>query len=65
MNSFVIRPHPLRLIVGKPIDTGGLNPRDMDTLASRVQKAIEDLYYAHSYVADPRVSENAEARPTQ
>ena len=56
MNSFVIRPFPLRLIVGKPIPTDGLNPRDMDALAGRVQTAIEDLYYAHSHVADPRKS---------
>jgi 1-acyl-sn-glycerol-3-phosphate acyltransferase len=54
MNSYVIRPHPLRLIIGKPISTEGLNPRDMDTLAAKVQRAIEDLYYPNAYVADPR-----------
>jgi 1-acyl-sn-glycerol-3-phosphate acyltransferase len=65
MNSFVIRPHPMRLIIGNPITTKGLSPRDMDTLAARVQKAIEDLYYAHSYVANPRVAENAEIHPSK
>lgn len=65
MNSFVIRPHPMRLIIGKPITTEGLNPRDMGALAARVQKAIEDLYYPHCNVADPRVSENLEARPAR
>jgi len=65
MNSFVIRPHPMRLIIGNPIATDGLNPRDMDTLATRVQKAIADLYYSHSHVADPRVTENAEVHPSQ
>lgn len=54
MNSYVIRPHPVRLIIGKPISTEGMNPRDMDTLAAKVQKAIEDLYYPNAYVADPR-----------
>ncbi len=56
MNSYVIRPHPIRLIVGKPISTEGLNPREMNALAIQVQQMIEDLYYAHSFVADPRVS---------
>ncbi len=54
MNSYVIRPHPFRLIIGKPILTEGLNPRDMDTLATKVQKEIEDLYYPNAFVADPR-----------
>jgi 1-acyl-sn-glycerol-3-phosphate acyltransferase len=44
MNAFVIRPHPIRLIIGEPIATAGMSPRDMDTLATKVQKAIEDLY---------------------
>lgn len=61
MNSYAIRPHPIRLIVGKPIAAEGMNPREMNALALRVQKEIEDLYYAHSFVADPRLTpENAE-----
>ncbi len=55
MNSFVVRPQPIRLIVGSPIITEGMHPRDMEKLAATVQARIEDLYYAHSYVADPRV----------
>jgi hypothetical protein len=54
MNSFVIRPHPIRLIIGEPISTAGMSPRDMDTLAAKVQKAIEDLYYPNAFVGDPR-----------
>ena len=57
MNSYVLRPHPLRLIVGEPVSTDGLNPRDMDALAARVQKAIEDMYYPNAEVADPRLRE--------
>lgn len=55
MNSYVIRPHPIRLIVGKPISTDGMNPREMNAMAAKVQCEIEDLYYAHSLVADPRM----------
>ena len=54
MNRYIMRPHPMRLIVGRPITTEGLNPRDMDRLASEVQKAIEDLYYPNAHIADPR-----------
>jgi 1-acyl-sn-glycerol-3-phosphate acyltransferase len=63
MNSFVIRPHPIRLIVGSPISTEGLHPRDMDALAARVQQTIEDLYYEHSFVGDPRVTPQGEQIP--
>jgi 1-acyl-sn-glycerol-3-phosphate acyltransferase len=56
MNSFHIRPGLLQLVVGDPISTAGYGLRDMDVLAARVQKAIEDLYYAHSKVTDPRAA---------
>jgi 1-acyl-sn-glycerol-3-phosphate acyltransferase len=59
MNSYVIRSHPVRLIVGSPISTDGMNPREMGRLAEQVQRAIEDLYYSHSLVADPRVTREA------
>jgi 1-acyl-sn-glycerol-3-phosphate acyltransferase len=43
MNSFHIRPGPMELIVGQPISTAGLVPRDMEALAVQVRKAVEDL----------------------
>jgi len=54
MNSFVIKPRPLALLVGEPISTREFSPRAMDRLAALAQKAVEDLYYAHSEVSDPR-----------
>jgi len=54
MNSFHIRPGPIELVVGEAIPTAGYSLRDMDVLAARVQKAVEDLYYAHSHIPDPR-----------
>jgi 1-acyl-sn-glycerol-3-phosphate acyltransferase len=56
MNSYVIRPHSIRLVVGKPVSTEGMNPREMGSLAAKVQREIENLYYAHSFVADPRLT---------
>jgi hypothetical protein len=47
------------VVVGEPIPTAGYGLRDMDALASRVQKAVEDLYYAYSEVPDPRLAGKA------
>ncbi len=54
MNTFHIRPRPIKLIVGEPIATEGYGLRDMDALCQRVQAAVEELYYSHTEVADPR-----------
>ncbi len=59
MNSFHIHPGRIELLVGEPISTAGFGLRDMDVLAARVQKAVEDLYYSRSKVADPRISMGA------
>ena len=56
MNSFHIRPGTMRLVIGEPISTAGYSLRDMDVLAARAQKAVEDLYYSHSRVPDPRMA---------
>ena len=56
MNSFHIHPRKVELAVGEPISTEGYSLRDVETLAAKVQKAVEDLYYARSEVADPRTS---------
>lgn len=56
MNSFHLRPRPLYLMVGKPISSAGYTLRDMDALAGRAQKVIEDMYYSKSTVPDPRNS---------
>jgi 1-acyl-sn-glycerol-3-phosphate acyltransferase len=54
MNTFHIRPHPIKLLVGKPISTAGYGLRDMVALCQRVQQEVEDLYYKHAAVPDPR-----------
>lgn len=54
MNSFHIRPRPLKMLVGEPIPTEGYRARDMEKLAAIAQKAVEDLYYAQADVPDPR-----------
>jgi 1-acyl-sn-glycerol-3-phosphate acyltransferase len=63
MNSFHIRPGRIKLVVGDAIPTAGYSLRDMDVLTSRVQKAVEDLYYAHSAVPDPRLAAASTSKP--
>ncbi len=53
MNTFVIHPHPFRLIVGAPIPTAGLVTRDMDALSARVHQAMSELFYANSSLSAP------------
>jgi 1-acyl-sn-glycerol-3-phosphate acyltransferase len=55
MNSFHIRPRAVELIVGEPIATTEYTVRDAEALAAKVQRAVEDLYYARSEVKDPRI----------
>ena len=57
MNTFVIHPGKLQLVIGKPITTAGYSTREMEPLAQKVKAAIEEMYYARADVADPR--ENA------
>ncbi len=54
MDTYHIQPRPVALLVGESIPTQGLSPRDMDTLAARVQQAVADLYYSRSDLPDPR-----------
>ena len=48
MNSFHLRPGCVEMIVGKPISTEGMNPRDMDKLATQVREVMIDTYHARA-----------------
>jgi 1-acyl-sn-glycerol-3-phosphate acyltransferase len=50
MNTYHIKPRPLEMRVGKPIPTAGLTLRDMEQLTAKVQKSMEEMYYAVSPV---------------
>lgn len=58
MNHFHVRPRPLRMVMGEPIPTEGYTLRNMDALAARVQRAVEDLYYPSADVPDPRTADH-------
>jgi 1-acyl-sn-glycerol-3-phosphate acyltransferase len=48
MDTYHIKCRPLEMRVGEPISTAGLTVRDLDAVSARVQKALEELYYADS-----------------
>ena len=54
MNSFHIKPRPLRLLVTAPISTAGLTTRSTESLAAGTREVIANLYYSHSAVPDLR-----------
>jgi 1-acyl-sn-glycerol-3-phosphate acyltransferase len=56
MNTYHIQPRPLQLLVGQPISTADYSLREMDALAERAQRAIEEMYYANGHLSDPRGS---------
>lgn len=53
MNSFHIRPHPVRLLVGEPIPSEGMNVRSTDVLTQKARNAIADLYYGNTSLPRP------------
>lgn len=54
MNTWHIKPRPVRLLVGAPIPTTGLTVRDTETVTARAREAIAHMYYANSPVPDLR-----------
>lgn len=64
MNSFHIRPQPIKLLVGDPIATTGLTTRDTEAVAAKARGVIADLYYGHSPLLDLR-EKNLERQESQ
>ena len=47
IHSYVMRPRPLKLVIGDPISTAGLMTRDADALTARLRSVIHDAYVAN------------------
>ena len=56
MNSFHLRPGTVKMVIGEPISTKGMVPRQMDELSTRVRQIMADMYYAHAKVSIPEVT---------
>jgi len=53
MNSFHLRPGRVQMIIGEPIPTIGLVPRQMDELAAKARKVMADIYYSRAKLPAP------------
>ena len=47
IHTYVMRPRPLKLIIGDPLPTAGLTTRDADALTARLRSIIHDTYIAN------------------
>jgi 1-acyl-sn-glycerol-3-phosphate acyltransferase len=47
IHTYVMRPRPLKLIIGDPISTVGLSTRDADGLTDKLRSVIHDTYIAN------------------
>lgn len=61
MNSFHLRPGRIDMIVGAPIPTTGMVPREMNKLATRVRDVMAEMYYSRAKVSAPEVESNVDA----
>jgi 1-acyl-sn-glycerol-3-phosphate acyltransferase len=62
MNSFHIRPRPVKMVMGSAIATTGYGTRDMEKVAQIAQAAVEGLYYPNAEMTDPRAKPEAIAK---
>ena len=52
MNTWHVKPRPVRLLVAEPIRTEGLSIRDTEALADRAREVIAGLYYRNTSLPD-------------
>jgi 1-acyl-sn-glycerol-3-phosphate acyltransferase len=53
MNSFHLRPGIVEMIVGEPIPTERMVPREMENLGAHVREVMAEMYYSHAKVLPP------------
>lgn len=52
IHTYHLTPRPLKIVVGKPISTGGLTTRDAETLTQQLFTDITALYSEHHEVVN-------------
>jgi 1-acyl-sn-glycerol-3-phosphate acyltransferase len=65
MNSYHIKPGPVYMLVGEPIQTIGMSIRDIAKITERARHAIGELYYSRSLVPDLRGEQLETNEPTK
>jgi 1-acyl-sn-glycerol-3-phosphate acyltransferase len=53
MHTLHAKPHPVRLVAGKPIPTQGMTVRDTEALTAEAHEAIAGLYRRNTSLPDP------------
>jgi 1-acyl-sn-glycerol-3-phosphate acyltransferase len=54
MNSYHIKPGPVQMVVGSPISTVGMSPRDIAKITERARIVIGEIYYSRCVAPDLR-----------
>jgi 1-acyl-sn-glycerol-3-phosphate acyltransferase len=65
MNTWHIKPRPVRLLVAEPIKTDGLSVRDTEALAEQSREVIAGLYYRNSGLPDRHRENLSRQEPEQ
>lgn len=53
MNTWHVKPRPVRLIVAEPISTQGLTARDVEAITLKARAEISEIYYRYSPLGNP------------
>jgi 1-acyl-sn-glycerol-3-phosphate acyltransferase len=61
MNSFHLRPGKVQMIIGEPISTEGMVPRQMDELSAKVRKVMADTYSSRGKLPIPELAVDVSA----
>jgi 1-acyl-sn-glycerol-3-phosphate acyltransferase len=54
MHTHFFRPRPVKLVIGEPFSTEGMNTREANALTDRLRATIAELYYAHAGLPSER-----------
>jgi 1-acyl-sn-glycerol-3-phosphate acyltransferase len=65
MNTFHIKPGHVQMVVGSPISTVGMSPRDIAKITERARVVIGELYYSRCMVPDLRGEQLEMKEPTK
>ncbi|MGZ4859206.1 MAG: lysophospholipid acyltransferase family protein [Candidatus Angelobacter sp.] len=65
MNTWHIKPGPVHMVVGSPIQTVGMSTRDIAKITERARVVIGELYYSRCMVPDLRGEQLVTNEPTK
>jgi 1-acyl-sn-glycerol-3-phosphate acyltransferase len=48
IHTYHLTPHPVKIVIGRPLSTVGLTTRDAEALTEQLYAAITSLYFQYS-----------------